>query len=186
VADEATFSPAASLAAVVLGMLAADLLSGVVHWAFDTWGSPATPWVGALAIRTFREHHANARAMLDHDFVETNGHNIALSATASALGLCALGPFAERALFATACFVAMTSQIHKWAHMDEAPPLVRLLQRVRLVLSPGHHRGHHDAPHTRNYCITTGWLNAPLAALRLWERLEAVIEKVTSARPRSG
>ena len=58
------------------------------------------------------------------------------------------------------------------------------LQRARLIISPGHHSVHHAAPYTRNYCITVGWLNGPLRAVRFFETLERVISAVTGAVPR--
>ena len=170
--------------AIVLGMLLADLTSGTVHWMFDTWGTVRTPVVGALAIRTFREHHVDEKAMLQHDFIETNGHNCALSIILSGSGIHAASQFTAYCMMSGAIFIAFTSQIHKWAHMDRPPGLVRLLQRMRIILSPVHHHSHHVAPHTRNYCITTGWLDGPLRVLRVWETLEWLISFVTGARPR--
>jgi ubiquitin-conjugating enzyme E2 variant len=170
---------------MVVGILIADFTSGFVHWLCDTWGSPSTPIVGALAIRTFREHHVDQKAILRHDFVETNGHNCALSVVLSGAGLHAqASTFVTSCLLSGAFFVAMTSQIHKWAHMDRAPLLVRALQRMRLILPPQHHSGHHAPPHIRNYCITAGWLDRPLHMLRFFETLEIIIRVVTGARPR--
>ena len=40
-------------------------------------------------------------------------------------------------------------------------------------------------PYRRNYCITLGWLNAPLRAIRFFETLELVITAVTGAIPRA-
>src|SRR5262245_210799 len=36
-----------ALAGAWLGALAADLVTGAVHWACDTWGDERTRWVGA-------------------------------------------------------------------------------------------------------------------------------------------
>jgi len=168
--------------AMVLGVLAADFISGFVHWACDTWGSTSTPIVGQLAIRTFREHHVDPTAIVRHDFVETNGHNFALSLIPSIAGLEVASPFARACLFATAVFVAMTSQIHKWAHEDAPPSFIRLLQRLRVILSTDHHDVHHAAPHTRNFCITTGWLDRPLHVARFFETLEGLVTALTGAR----
>ncbi|MBX3252186.1 MAG: fatty acid desaturase family protein [Myxococcales bacterium] len=175
--------------ALLLGLLAADLVSGVVHWAFDTWGSVDTPVLGRLAIRTFRHHHIDPKAITRHDFVETNGHNAMLSIALTLPGLAlandpevpALVPLL---LFTSALFVATTSQFHKWSHMDEPPKLVALLQRIGLLLSPAAHDVHHRAPHERAYCVTTGWLNGPLDRLRLFRLIERVVTRVTGAVPR--
>jgi hypothetical protein len=61
-------------AGLVLGVLSADLLTGVIHWACDTWGDEETPLLGPGLIYSFREHHRDPLAMLDHDWVEVNGH----------------------------------------------------------------------------------------------------------------
>jgi plasmanylethanolamine desaturase len=178
--------------AALLGILAADFTSGFVHWMFDTWGSIDTPIFGRLAIRTFRHHHVDAKAITRHDFIETNGHNFGLSLPVAIIGVFVVRPatatlvdvFIGMALLALVIFNAATSQIHKWAHQDERPRFVHLLQRLRLIVSAEHHAGHHAAPHTRNYCITVGWLNGPLRAVRFFETLERVITAITGAVPR--
>lgn len=180
--------------AALIGILFADFISGFVHWLFDTWGAVDTPVVGALAIRTFRHHHVDQKAITRHDFVETNGHNIGLSNICSAVGLWTLfraetvtlrHVFIGMACVFAALFVAMTSQIHKWAHQDRAASPIALLQRARIILSPRHHAVHHSAPYNRNYCITVGWMNGPLRAIRFFETLERVITAVTGAIPRA-
>lgn len=175
--------------AVLLGLLAADLVSGIVHWTFDTWGSVDTPVLGRLAIRTFRHHHLDPKAITRHDFVETNGHNAMLSIVLTVPGLAladqpGVPHLVPLVLLTSAIFVATTSQFHKWAHMDEPPKLVQLLQRAGLLLSPSAHEVHHRAPHDGAYCVTTGWLNGPLDRSRVFRLLEHVVAKVTGASPR--
>jgi ubiquitin-conjugating enzyme E2 variant len=83
-------------------------------------------------------------------------------------------------------WVMMTNQIHKWAHLDEdqTPALLKLLQRLHLVLPPGHHKTHHTPPFDTYYCITTGWLNWPLAKIGFFRHLERLITAVTGLIPR--
>jgi hypothetical protein len=180
--------------AVVAGILMSDFISGFVHWLFDTWGSLDTPVFGKLAIRTFRHHHVDEKAITRHDFIETNGHNIALTTIWSLVGIgilhfrsvvTPLDVFSCNALLSAVFFTAITSQVHKWAHEDVPPPAIAFLQRTSLLLSPHHHAVHHSAPYNRNYCITVGWLNGPLRAIRFFETLERLITAVTGAVPRA-
>ena len=179
--------------AALVGILLADFTSGFVHWMFDTWGGVDTPVVGKLAIRTFRHHHVDQKAITRHDFIETNGHNIALTVIYSTVGLCVfrgsktidlVDVFIGQFLVCATLYTGLTSQIHKWAHQNDPPRVVKHLQRWRLLLSPEHHSTHHTAPYNRNYCITVGWLNGPLRAIRFFETLERTITAVTGVIPR--
>jgi len=182
------------LAGVLAGIAAADWVAGAVHWACDTWGSERTPWLGHSLIASFREHHREPSAMLNHDWLEVNGG----AAAAALLALVGFTGFSSRDLglevgtqtFATAFFLclmgtsAFTNQLHYWAHDPRPPAIVRRLQGHGLILSPLEHAQHHRAPHTHGYCISTGWLNRPLDAIRFWRALEWAISVLTGAQPR--
>lgn len=160
------------------GLCLADFVSGIVHWSADTYGSPTMPIFGGF-VRTFREHHADQVDITRHDFIETNGDVCIFSAPVH-LGVLL---WVESA-FALCCVLGVfvgsytNSQIHKWAHSDERPHLLRLLQRARLVLSPAHHARHHDRPHLSHYCITTGWMNGVLDRTRFFRKLEWLLLKL--------
>jgi ubiquitin-conjugating enzyme E2 variant len=146
------------------GWLLADLFSGLVHWALDTYGSIRTPIVGPAIIRPFREHHADPQGMTRHDFFEVNG-----SSCLGCLPLLAACFFADgfvHALLVSTCVgILFTNQCHKWAHMDAPPLFVRALQNVRLVLRAEEHRLHHTPPYNSHFCTANGWLNGPLNRL---------------------
>jgi plasmanylethanolamine desaturase len=57
------------------------------------------------------------------------------------------------------------------------------MQRTHLILPPQHHHGHHRPPHAQNYCITTGWMDAPLRWIRFWDALEWALTKLTGIEP---
>ncbi|XP_018010972.1 plasmanylethanolamine desaturase [Hyalella azteca] len=184
------------LLAAFAGIITADFLSGLVHWAADSWGSIELPVLGKNFIRPFREHHIDPTSITRHDFIETNGDNFMLCIPALLYISCC---FLSRPvqvlqqdyaffsyLFLLAIFVALTNQIHKWSHTYFGlPRWVTVLQDLHIVLPKRHHRTHHVAPHETYFCITTGWLNYPLEKLGFWGALEQIIEFVTGCKPRA-
>jgi ubiquitin-conjugating enzyme E2 variant len=189
--DPTRRSPWLVLSAVLLGYLAADFVSGFVHWLGDTWGSPEWLIIGESLIRPFREHHVDQEAITRHDFVETNGSNCLISIPVAVGALIIrlrgdddLSIFAVSFLGSLIFWVFATNQFHKWAHLRHPPPVVAWLQRLHLVLPPEHHAIHHAAPFSRYYCITVGWLNWPLTKLRFFVALERLISMLTGALPR--
>jgi ubiquitin-conjugating enzyme E2 variant len=181
-------SPFLAGAAFMLGFVAADFISGFVHWLADTWGTPEWPIIGKALIRPFREHHVDPKEITRHDFIETNGNNCFISIPAATLA--ALLPDGTPWFFCAALTFAMclaifgTNQFHKWAHMDDPPRYVRALQRANLILPPEHHAVHHSPPYAKYYCITVGWLNEALFRLRFFQMLEKIVTRVTGLIPR--
>jgi ubiquitin-conjugating enzyme E2 variant len=182
------------LLGLLLGIAAADWVTAAVHWACDTWGSEGTPWLGSSVIDSFREHHREPLAMLEHDWLEVNGG----AATAALLALVGFSGFstsefgfdAGTRILGSAFFLslvgtsAITNQLHYWAHDPRPPGIIRRLQSHGLILSPIEHVEHHRAPHTHGYCISTGWLNRPLDAIRFWRAMEWGLTLLTGAQPR--
>src|SRR5256885_2302520 len=60
--------------AIPIGVLGGDLVSGVVHWAADTYCSEDTPVVGPSLVKPFRLHHVYPRDICTHNFVATVGN----------------------------------------------------------------------------------------------------------------
>ncbi len=177
------------VSAALLGYLAADFVSGFVHWLGDTWGSTTMPILGKAFIRPFREHHVDEKAITRHDFIETNGNNCAISIPVALMSV--LMPHSSSAWVFLSAFlgsmifwVMATNQFHKWSHLDEPPPFIAFLQRVHLILPPDHHRIHHTAPFNKYYCITVGWLNKPLAMIAFFPTLERLVTWATGLVPR--
>ena len=185
---EATAPARAVAIAALTGYVTADFMSGLVHWIFDTWGTERTPLIGQGFIRPFREHHTDPLSITRHDFVATNGNtfmaSLPLLAAACAMPLTST-PRIVVAVFLLALLFGLlaTNQIHKWAHTENPGRIIALLQRCRLILTPQHHRVHHVAPYATHYCITTGWLNAILGAVRFHRRAERAVTAITGAQP---
>lgn len=175
--------------AFVAGVAAADLGSGLVHWAADTWGRDDIPVIGPRLLVPFRVHHINPDDFLSRHFVDTNGDvaAVVLPILAGLLHVPLVSAWGGAlTIFGTAlCGVGMfTNQIHQWAHMPSPPRAVIFLQNRRLLLGRAAHREHHSRPYDAHYCITTGWCNRPLEAVGFFRGLEAVITRITGARPR--
>ncbi|XP_063678311.1 plasmanylethanolamine desaturase 1-like [Bolinopsis microptera] len=186
----------AFIMSLVFGALLADFMSGLVHWAADTWGTVNIPIIGQAFIRPFREHHVDPVAMTKHDIVETNGDNCMLSNLflVPLLSCCylygeewMLQNFSLLVFGATfTIYVCLTNQIHKWSHMiSGVPKWVKVLQDAHIIMPRPHHHIHHISPHETYFCITGGWLNYPLEKIQFFQTLEFIIEALTAHKPRS-
>lgn len=167
----------------LLGLVFGDFVTGLVHWAADTYGEESTPVIGRSLVRPFRIHHVLPLEICEHGLVETIGNTCILAAPLLTLFvvIAASGETSAAAAFtvftaiATVGVTVATNQVHKWAHQAEPPRVVRLLQRARIILSPEHHRTHHAAPFKSSYTITNGWLNPLLNRTSFFRRLEGLL-----------
>lgn len=178
-----------SPAFVVAGVVAADFLSGLIHWTADTWGSETMPIVGRRFLRPFRVHHVNPDDFLRRRFLDTNG-DVAVIVTPFLVGMFWISPDVAWGSSVTACLLGfcsaglLTNQSHQWAHMPCPPRPVRLMQQCRLILSSQIHQRHHRPPYVTDYCIATGWCNGMLNGLGFFRRLERAVTWATGVSPR--
>jgi ubiquitin-conjugating enzyme E2 variant len=174
---------------VVAAALAADLVSGLVHWTADTWFSETMPVLGRRFLRPFRVHHVNPGDFLRRDFVDCNGDvaMLNLPILTIALVLPVTNGFVDAGALALMTFAVVslpTNQVHQWAHMPSPPPAVRWLQRQGVILSADAHAQHHREPYVANYCIATGWCNRWLTAVDFFPRCERLVTRVAGLEPR--
>ncbi|CAJ1008294.1 putative B domain of TMEM189, localization domain containing protein [Leishmania naiffi] len=186
---------------IIAAMTLADLVSGLAHWGLDTWGTPDTPIFGSF-IRSFREHHVSQSAMCRHDFIETNAdttlpllpllllqYSYVRSENHSGNGYVNnlhVRNIGAHVFFCTLfAFIAITNEIHKWAHQAKQPRIVRKAMDIGILLSPTAHRRHHKDPFDRTYCITTGWLNPLFDSTNFWRHLESLVSSITGEIPRA-
>lgn len=172
--------------ALPLGIALGDFMSGMVHWAADTYGHDDTPFLGPSFIRAFRQHHVYPREICTHNLVSIVGNTCILGVPLLSVGLLVIwtGPVVWWRAFAFFTIAVMTgvtvatNQFHKWAHQERVSRFVGWMQQLRLVLSPDHHQLHHSSPFNSNYCITNGWLNPTLERIRFFRGLEATLSLV--------
>lgn len=176
-------------AVAIGGYVAADFVSGFVHFLADNFGSPETPFFGKAFVQPFRGHHSDPHGILQHRFIAGNGNNC-LAALPILLFVFAFVPIRTSRvglLFGTfslclSVAILLTNQFQKWAHMPAPPAALVWLQRWGLILSREHHDVHHQSPFDTHYCITTGWWNPLLRRARFFETITAMITRATTAR----
>jgi ubiquitin-conjugating enzyme E2 variant len=170
------------LPAFFLGYLFADLISGTAHWFCDTFFAEDTPAIGKTVIQPFRDHHVHPQRITGYRFIEQDTTNffLLLLPLAVAFWLGAPQPGSVGALFWCCCLQGLatgsfgTNLFHKWAHERKPPVVVRRLQRSGLILEPERHQRHHR-DYSRGFCVTSGWMNPLLDALRFFPRVELVV-----------
>ena len=166
--------------AFVLGYLLADLASGTTHWFCDTFFDEDTPLIGRLVIFPFRDHHACPQRITRYRFIQQDTSNFFLMLPLLAVSLARGAPTGlvawawDWAVIGLAVGSFGTNLFHKWAHAPVPPRLVRWAQRRHLILRPERHARHH-ADHLRAFCVTSGWLNPLLDAVRFFPRLERAV-----------
>jgi ubiquitin-conjugating enzyme E2 variant len=166
------------VAGVITAWLAADLVTGAVHWWEDRYGDPAWPLVGAWVVAPNIRHHHEPRSFLAGGYWQRNSTTIlpaaAVAAIAAALGqwwVCLVAVFASQA-----------NEIHGWAHQRCSRP-IRGLQLLGLLHSQEQHAVHHERPFDRAYCVMTDFTNPVLSAVGFWPAIEWLIACV-GPRPR--
>jgi ubiquitin-conjugating enzyme E2 variant len=170
--------------ALCVGVLLADLFSGLVHWVFDRFGTEETPFFGPNFIKAFRFHHKDPLDITLHGFLATNGStSLATLIPLLLLNLLPIGDghwsviFVVTAMVVASVLTILTNQFHKWAHTKTPPAFVAWLQDQGIILGREHHAIHHVWPHESYFCITTGWLNPFMAGIRFWSRGEALARR---------
>lgn len=169
---------------VVATWLVVDFISGVVHWAEDSYGHPAMPFVGRRITRPNLLHHARPRAFVTNSWWTSS--QLLVVACAVSLGIAwAVGHLNPLVVLAAVLGVN-ANEVHKWSHRTAAEngPVITGLQRLRLLQTPQQHHGHHIAGKNSHYCVLTNVLNPILDGSGFWRGLEWVIAKTLGVRKR--
>lgn len=176
------------LAYAVECLLVVDLLSGVLHWAEDTWTAPGrSKLLDRYIVRDNIEHHRKPGLIRAGDYWATNRVCIVLASVAACvMALC--GVHAWEAYLIVA-FASQANQVHLWAHSANSPRWVAALQRLGLLQSTAHHAQHHKRPYASRFCTITNFLNPVLDRIMFWRGLEwvfvqlgATVQRATPAR----
>jgi hypothetical protein len=179
------------VAGVAGGTFAADFVSGLLHWTFDTWFDENAGPLRRM-VYLVREHHLRPARIFRYRLRDEAG-----LLSWFALGLA--GPVYARAAasepsparyasvagaLTMATEIVLMLEFHKFGHRVRRGRLVRALQRAGLLLSPDQHLKHHAANHDSSYCLITGIADRTLGRLGVFRALEHVVTGLTGARPR--
>ena len=172
-------SPASFVTGIGSGiacLFAVDFITGVVHWAEDTWTALGrSKLLDTYVVRDNIEHHRKPGGIRGGTYWETNRVCIALASMIA----CVLLLFRVHAweAYAIVLLASQSNQVHKWAHCANPPRAIRALQRCGILQSAAHHAEHHKRPYASRFCTTTNFLNPLLDATRFWRGLEWLIER---------
>jgi ubiquitin-conjugating enzyme E2 variant len=169
---------------LMLAVVAADFVSGFVHWLEDAYARPDMALVGGIARDNLR-HHEKPREFISKSWWQSSWDLCLLGL--AGLGMAALTHHLNVYALLFTALVVNANQIHKWAHSNrqETPRLVRWLQQRGILQTVRHHALHHRGERNSHYCVITNVLNPALEAMRFWSGLEALIEALTGLRRRS-
>ena len=149
-----------------------DLVSGLAHWAEDTFGTEATPVLGKWIVTPNLLHHRDGTAFVANSWLKSSwdllAAAVAIVAIAWSIGMLSWP------VWVFAVVGANANQIHKWNHMPRArrPFLIRALQWLRLLQSSRDHVAHHRGEKNSAYCVITPLLNPLLDRMQFWHWLE--------------
>ncbi len=161
---------------IIACILIADFLTGVVHWFEDTYGLPSWPWLGASVIEPNIRHHEHPVEFTMRSVIYRN-YQVFLSAL-GAIAIAWLTGWLGWQIALTIALASLGNEVHAWSHKRPRWWIVRLLQDMKLLISPEQHAKHHRRPYDTNFCTLTNVLNPLLDGLRVWRGLEALLSLV--------
>ncbi|MFO0584644.1 MAG: fatty acid desaturase CarF family protein [Anaeromyxobacter sp.] len=170
------FADAAWLAVRMLGALVlVDLVSGLVHWAEDTFWTEDTPVLGRWIVRPNVLHHQDGAAFVSKGWWASSW-DLAL-AGAVIVGVAWWAGALTAPVWLFAVVGANANQLHKWTHVpaSRVPGPVRWLMRARVLQDARHHGAHHRGEKNTAYCVVTPWVNPVLDRMGFWRALERAV-----------
>jgi plasmanylethanolamine desaturase len=171
-----TFVEAVSiLGRAALAVVAADFMSGLIHWVADTYGTEKTAIIGPWLVRPNAEHHRKPSALVSKSWwlicwdLMLGGAMIVVAAA-----------LARRLTWEVWLFVwvgGTSGLVHRWNHGPRrlVPAPVRWLQKLGVLQSPVHHGAHHRGDRNTHYCVVTPLVNRILDTTGFWRRIERLL-----------
>ncbi len=162
---------------VVCCWLAADFVSGIVHWWEDRYANERWPIIGKFIAIPNQRHHSQPLHFLQGSYWYRNYTTI----IPAAIGCLLLWKYVPVLFFV---FISQANEIHAWGHRKgKLPGWVVMLQEAGILVSPKGHAAHHVDPFICNYCPMSDLVNPFLEYVGFWGRLERLIAVTTGIKP---
>jgi ubiquitin-conjugating enzyme E2 variant len=164
-----------TLVAAILVILLVDFISGVVHWAEDTFLTENMPVLGEWIVSPNLLHHRDGGAFVRNSWLQSSWD--LLLAGLLIVGAASLIGLLSWQLWLFVGIGVNANQIHKWSHMKDSniPAPIRLLQRCRVLQARRRHSAHHRGQKNSSYCVVTPFVNPVLDGLGFWRALERIL-----------
>ena len=162
-------------------LIAIDLVSGLVHWAEDTFGSEDTPVYGKWIVQPNVIHHEQPAAFTKKSWLQSSW-DLALTSGLIVLTAWLIGHLTWH-VWLFAVLGANANQLHKYAHMprQKIPFFVRWFIDLRILQNANDHALHHTGDKNTAYCVITPYLNPVLDRLGFWRGLEKLTVPIFGA-----
>ena len=157
--------------------IAADFITGIIHWWEDAYGNPNWKIIGKYIVEPNLIHHKQPNKLLEGSY--WNRINTSFFAAAIiGLILCLVGLHSWQVIVCL-LFCTQGNEIHAMSHRPDKSTntLIRFLQKTGLFQSKKMHRWHHKAPYDTNFCIMSDFVNPILNKIKFWTKLEYLILK---------
>ena len=175
------------LVEIILGIIIADLFSGLFHWFEDTYlnYNMDIPILGEIA-KDNELHHYYPREITHYSFFTS----IFVSGLITILIILMLYLANQQFVidhiyfFVVGFFVgSCANEFHKYSHYRdcELTPFIRFLQKNNILSNHEHHKCHHTKP-TQRYCVILQMNNYILDYFGFWRILENTIYCLTGIK----
>jgi plasmanylethanolamine desaturase len=163
-------------------ILLVDFVSGVVHWAEDTFFAETTPVIGSWIVKPNVLRHHDGSAFTQNNWIQSSWDLLMIGA--AILGLAWSLDLLTWQVWLFVIVGVNANQIHKWNHIParHVPIWVRILQRIHIFQCSTHHIAHHRGEKNSHYCVITPALNPLLERLRFWEFLDTLVPVSAASR----
>ena len=163
---------------VLLCILAADFITGLVHWWEDSYWLPSWPILGRIVVEPNIDHHLRPGVIGSMTTIISRNYQTVVPAVILSLVLWSW-PLALIFILA-----ALGNEVHAWNHRRNNNFIIRLLQDASIIQTPQQHSRHHRPPFEAYYCTLTNFTNAVLEAVNFWRGLEWCVWKLTGIKHR--